>query len=138
MAAHKKNHYLVSALLFALIGLACMNLINCGSTDSAPVIGSMNPSQGAIDRSGTAVSPSETTIIGSNFGVSSNSSSYVTFNNVNATVTSWSDTMLIVTVPPAGAGNPPLIAGTPVNANVVLTVNGQTSNAVTYTYNVTP
>jgi hypothetical protein len=133
MAAHKKNHYLVSALLFALIGLACMNLINCGSTDSTPVIGSMTPSKSDITQSGT-VSPSTTTIIGSNFGLSSNSNSYVTFNLVNATVTSWSDTMLIVTVPSAGAGSTTPLPDVSVNANVVVTVNGQASNAVTYTY----
>ena len=66
------------------------------------------------------------TITGSNFG-SSQGSSTVTFNGVAATPTSWNSTTIVAPVP--------LTATT---GNVVVTVNGASSNGVAFTVSQTP
>jgi hypothetical protein len=81
----------------------------------APTIGSLSPTSGAI---GTSV-----TITGTNFGPVWSQYSTVTFNGVSATsITSWSDTSIVATVP-AGA----------TTGNVVVTVGGQASNGAAFT-----
>lgn len=79
----------------------------------APNISSVSPSSGQI---GTSV-----TVTGSGFGTSQGTST-LTFNNILAPITSWSDTA-ISTVVPTGATNGPL----------VVTVSGAPSNSVTFT-----
>ncbi|TLM69567.1 MAG: hypothetical protein FDZ70_09620, partial [Actinobacteria bacterium] len=76
---------------------------------SSPVIGSVSP---ASARAGTAV-----TISGTDFGAAQGAST-VTFNGVPATVVSWSDTAIDVTVPCEGP--------------VVVTVGGHASNAFAF------
>jgi len=80
---------------------------------NAPIISSLSPSSGS---GGTTV-----TIAGSLFGSTQGSGS-VTFNGTTATPTSWSDTSITVPVP-AGA----------TTGNVVVTVNGATSNGMLFT-----
>jgi hypothetical protein len=77
----------------------------------APSITSLSVTSGTV---GTAV-----TITGSDFG----SSGTVTFNGTAATVTSWSAGSISVTVP---------VGAVPGSVNVVVTVNGVTSNAVAF------
>lgn len=78
-----------------------------------PSITSLTPTSGIT---GTSVS-----IAGSNFGATQGSST-VTFNGTAATVTSWSATKVVATVPtPATTGN------------IVVTVNTQASNGVKFT-----
>jgi len=82
-----------------------------------PEIASLSPTSGPV---GTSV-----TINGSNFGASQGTST-VTIGGTPASITSWSDTQIVATVPnlsPAGA------------YNVVVTINGLPSN--TATFNVT-
>jgi hypothetical protein len=80
---------------------------------ASPTITSLNPTSGAA---GTAV-----TITGTNFGATQGTSS-VTFNGTAATVTSWSATSVVTTVP-AGA----------TTGSVVVTVGGVASNGSTFT-----
>lgn len=82
---------------------------------TAPVISGLSPNSGMV---GTTV-----TISGSNFG----SGGTVTFNGTPATVTSWSPTSIVVTVP-AGA----------TTGNVVVTVGGLASNGMPFTVTTTP
>src|SRR5207248_11219547 len=77
-----------------------------------PSISSLSPTSGAV---GTSV-----TITGTNFGASQGTST-VTFNGTSATPTSWSATSIAVPVP-SGA----------TTGNVVVTVNGQASNGMTF------
>ena len=78
-----------------------------------PAISGLNPDSGPV---GASVE-----ISGTNFGDSQRTST-VTFNGVTATASSWDDTSIAVTVP-AGA----------TTGNVVVTVDGQASNAVAFT-----
>ena len=78
-----------------------------------PAISSVSPDSGA---EGTSVD-----ISGTSFGATQGAST-VTFNGTAATPTSWSGTSITVTVP-AGA----------TTGNVVVTVDGQASNAVAFT-----
>ena len=88
------------------------------STNStSPTISSISPTSG---KAGDAV-----TINGSNFGTTQGTSS-VKFGSTAATVTSWSDTQVKVTVP-SGTGT--------VSVNV--TTSGGTSNGVSFTYAAT-
>jgi IPT/TIG domain len=88
-----------------------------GAPPPGPNITSINPTSGAV---GTSV-----TINGNNFGNPQGTSS-VTFNGVSAgTASAWSNTAITVTVPANAT-----------SGNVVVTVNGQTSNTVNFT--VTP
>jgi len=83
-----------------------------------PSITTVSPAWGAV---GTVV-----TIAGANFGATRGAST-VTFNGTVGTPTSWSATSIVVPVP-AGASIGP----------VAVTVNGQTSNGVTFTVTATP
>jgi len=80
----------------------------------APAITTLNPASGAV---GTSV-----TIAGSNFGTTQGTST-VRFRTTNATVTSWSNTQIVATVPNIATGA----------AAVTVTVNGVVSNAPNYT-----
>jgi hypothetical protein len=80
---------------------------------SAPAITSLSPTSGIVG--------SSVTITGTNFGASQGTST-VTFAGAAASITSWSNT-LIVAVVPAGA----------TTGNVVVTVNGATSAVVPFT-----
>ena len=85
---------------------------------SGPTITSLSTTSGPV---GTAV-----TITGTNLG-SSQGTSTVTFNGTAATVTSWSATSLVTSVP-SGA----------TSGNVVVTVGGVASNGVSFTVTPTP
>ena len=89
-----------------------------GGTEPPPVIAALSPARAAV---GATVD-----INGSYFGTSQGSST-VTFNGVEATVTSWGDAQIVVTVP-SGA----------TTGNIVVTVNGVASNAMLFTVQVTP
>ncbi|HEU4506846.1 MAG TPA: carboxypeptidase regulatory-like domain-containing protein [Pyrinomonadaceae bacterium] len=78
-----------------------------------PNIANLSPTTGST---GTSV-----TINGSNFG-STQALSTVSFNGILATPTSWSNTSIVVPVPPGASTGP-----------VVVTVNGIPSNGVTFT-----
>ena len=77
-----------------------------------PVISGLNPDSGPV---GTEVE-----IRGANFGAS-RGTSRVTFNGAEATPTNWSATSITATVPAEATTGP-----------VVVTVNGEASNAVTF------
>ena len=79
----------------------------------APSITDLSPSSGPI---GTSIS-----VAGTNFGATQGSST-VTFNGTLATPTSWSATSIEVPVPSGATTGP-----------VVVTVDGQNSNGVTFT-----
>ncbi len=83
-----------------------------------PNITNISPTSGAI---GTSV-----TITGTNFGATQGTSS-VTFNGTAATPTSWSNSSIVVPVPPAAT-----------TGNVVVTVGGLSSNGVVFTVVVPP
>ena len=83
-----------------------------GGTDE-PTITSLSPTYGPV---GTSV-----TIRGTGFGTTQGSST-VTFNGVQATPTSWSSTSIVVPVPSTAS-----------SGNVVVTVSGTPSNSVNFT-----
>jgi RHS repeat-associated protein len=86
---------------------------------AAPTITSLSPTSGAVGAS--------VTITGTNFGATQGSST-VTFNTTNATsITSWSATSIVVTVP-AGA----------TTGSVSVTVGGVVSNKKTFTVVAAP
>jgi len=78
-----------------------------------PTLTSVAPATGLV---GTSV-----TIVGTNFGATPGTST-VTFNGIAATPTSWSATSIVVPVP-SGA----------TSGNIVVTVGGLPSNAVSFT-----
>src|SRR6478609_3853856 len=80
-------------------------------TATAPSISSHAPSAGAV---GTSV-----TISGTAFGIATGT---VSFNGTAATVSSWSDTSIVVQVPTGAT-----------TGSVVVTANGVASNGVTFT-----
>jgi CSLREA domain-containing protein len=89
------------------------------TTICGPNVLSLSPNVG---NSGQAI-----TITGHNFGVAQGGST-VTFNGTSAgTATSWSDSLLIVTVPSGATTGP-----------VVVTVNGVASNGMPFTIGATP
>jgi YD repeat-containing protein len=88
------------------------------NVSSVPSITSLSVTTGGV---GTAV-----TVTGNNFGTQTTGST-VSFNGTLATPTSWTNTSIAVTVP-AGATTGP----------VVVTVNYDTSNAVTFTVSQLP
>ena len=88
------------------------------ATSSAPALTSLSPSTGTA---GTMV-----TVNGSNFGASAGTSS-VRFNGTPASPSSWSNTRIAAPVP-AGA----------TTGNVVVTVNGASSNAMPFTVSSPP
>jgi hypothetical protein len=80
----------------------------------SPAISSLNPTSGAV---GTSV-----TVSGSNFGASQGTST-ARFGTANASISSWSATQIVATVPNVSPGA----------TNVTVTVNGVSSNAPAYT-----
>src|ERR1700680_4727862 len=90
-----------------------------GSTFTVfPSISSLSPTSGAVGAS--------ITIAGLNFG-STQGTSTVKFNGTTATVTSWSTTSIVATVPNGAT-----------TGNVVVTVGGNASNGVSFTVIPTP
>ena len=89
-----------------------------GTTEPPPAIGAISPSLNPVG--------STVRINGSYFGTSQ-ASSTVNFNGVEASVTSWGDAQIVTTVP-SGA----------TTGNVVVTVNGVASNGQLFTVQVTP
>ncbi len=81
--------------------------------ESGPAILSLSPSSGYF---GTSV-----TITGRHFGATQGPS-FITFNGMLANVTTWSDTSLVVTVPPGAT-----------SGNVVVTVSQDTTNGMNFT-----
>jgi endoglucanase len=81
---------------------------------NTPAISGVNPASGAVG--------SSVTVSGSNFGASQGSST-LRFGSTNASVTSWSGSQIVATVPNVGAGA----------QSVTVTVNGVASNAATFT-----
>ncbi len=102
--------------------LATATFDNVSSTFGAQIVA---PSIAGLSPT-AAVPLVPVTITGSNFG-SSQGSSTVTFNGITATPTSWNSTTIVAPVP--------LTATT---GNVVITVNGASSNAVALTVSQTP
>lgn len=88
-----------------------------GSGGLAPSIGSLNPTSGVV---GSLV-----TISGANFGASQGTSK-VTFNGIATTPSNWSATAIMAPVPTGAT-----------TGNVIVTVGGAASNAVTFTV-ITP
>jgi len=86
-----------------------------GGVVMSPLITSLSPNSGTPGDS--------VTITGTSFG-SAQGASTVTFNGVTATVQSWSNTSIVVTVPQTTTGP------------VIVTANGRLSNAMTF--NVPP
>jgi IPT/TIG domain len=82
-----------------------------------PTITSLTPNSGAVGAS--------VTVAGSNFG-SSQGTSTIKFNNVAATVTNWSATSIVATVPSTTTGN------------VLINVSGVNSNTSSFTVLPTP
>ena len=80
-------------------------------TATSPSISSLSPTAGAV---GTSV-----TISGTAFGIATGT---VNFNGTAATVSSWSDTSIVVQVPTGAT-----------TGSVVVTANGVASNGVTFT-----
>jgi len=130
MSSYLSFYMQVSSLpkSFALLILMATALLTtgCGSTSriivnpqgTTPTITTLSATTGAA---GTTI-----TITGTNLG-STQGSSTVEFNGTIATVTSWSNTSIVVTVP-AGA----------TSGNVVVTVAGVASNGVGFTVQVNP
>ena len=81
---------------------------------NTPAISGVNPASGAAG--------SSVTISGSNFGTTQGTST-VRFGTTNATVTSWSASQIVATVPNVGAGA----------QSVTVIVNNVSSNAATFT-----
>jgi hypothetical protein len=132
MAANKKNQYLVSALLFVLIVLSTMNLLSCGGSDVAPVIYSISPNNSTVTAgTGASPTPSKVTLIGANFGTKQDALSHVFIDKVETgTAPTWTDTTIVANVIPFAG----LSTGQPWPVNLYVSVNGQVSNAVTFTY----
>ncbi len=98
------------------VGGQTSNAVAFTVTVPAPSISSLNPSSGSV---GTAVS-----ISGANFGATQGTST-VTFNGTTAAPSSWGSSSIVVSVP-SGA----------TSGNVIISVGGQTSNAVAFTVTV--
>jgi IPT/TIG domain-containing protein len=96
-----------------IVGGTSSNGMSFTVTQPAPSISSVTPISGPV---GTSV-----TITGTNFGATQGTST-VTFNGIASKPTSWSPTSIASPVP-AGA----------TTGNVVITVGGQASNAVSFT-----
>jgi len=93
------------------VALFCIFCVSCAISQQAPTIASISPASGVV---GTQI-----TIAGTGFGATAGTASV---NWTNATVQSWSDTQVVVTVTPGTTTGP------------VLVVNGGvTSNGVTFT-----
>ncbi len=101
----------------AFLGASIVTLMPSTVSTPAPILTSLIPTSG--------LAGSSVTITGSNF-VATQGASALTFNGVLATVTSWSATSIVTTVPAAATSGP-----------VVMTVGGQSSNGLSYTVTAT-
>src|SRR5260370_14922647 len=100
-------------MTWRLVGVVVLSAVLSGASFAAPSISSLSPTSGVVGAS--------VTITGTNFGATQGTST-VKFNGTTATPTSWSATSIVAPVP-AGA----------TTGNVVVTVNGQASNGVSFT-----
>jgi hypothetical protein len=132
MSTQKKNSYFVSGLLFTVIVLASINLISCGGSNSTPVIYSVSPDWTTVTSSTGTPAITNVTLIGANFGTSQGTASNVFFNNVVTSASVWTDTTIVAAVPPFAANA--LSTGQAFSSPLVVNVNGQVSNAVTFVY----
>ncbi|MHB8482565.1 MAG: IPT/TIG domain-containing protein [Nitrospiria bacterium] len=134
MTTYKNSKYFVSALLCLLIVFTSINLINCGGggNGGGPMIYSISPTNASVTAmTGASPTPSAITLIGSNFGMTQGSLSHVYVDKVETgTASTWSDTTIVANLP-AYAG---LVHGQQWPVNVVVSVNGLVSPAVTFTY----
>lgn len=96
-----------------------LSLLTVGGVNAAPTITSLSPTSGPVG--------SSVTITGNNFG-SYQGPSWVGFNGASASVTSWSNTQIVVPVPNIATGT----------ANVAVTVGGVASNVVSFNITSTP
>lgn len=99
--------------------VSCFLVLTCGFSigQSAPSISRLSPSVGPVSPVGGPVG-----IIGTNFGTAQGSST-VTFGGIPVTPTSWTTTRIVVPVP----GSLPVEF-----ADVIVTVNGQSSNTQSF------
>jgi hypothetical protein len=95
------------------VGGVASNGVNFAVTVPAPSIASLNPTSGLV---GTSV-----TIAGANFGATQGTNT-VTFNGIAATLTSWSTTSIVVSVPTGAT-----------TGNAIVTTGGVASNGVGFT-----
>ena len=95
------------------VGTQASNGVSFTVTTPAPTITTLNPTSGAVG--------SSVVITGTNFGATQGAST-VKFNGTTATTTAWSATSITATVPTGAT-----------TGNVVVTVNGQASNGVSFT-----
>jgi hypothetical protein len=131
MNKEKNRNCFVSVLLLAFMIAASINLIGCGN-NSDPTIYSLSPNATTASSTAGTVTPTSVTLIGANFGTTQGAQSHVYFNNVDSgTASSWSDTSIVATIPSVAPG---LTTGTSFTVPVVVSVSGQVSNAVTFTY----
>jgi len=106
-----------NVLVVVTVGSVASNGSTFTVTSTAgPNITMLSPTSGPV---GTSV-----TITGTNFGATQGSSTVTFYNNQAATVTNWSATSIVVTVPTNA-----------MTGNVVVTVGVVTSNGVSFTVN---
>ncbi|MGA7830234.1 MAG: cellulose binding domain-containing protein [Terracidiphilus sp.] len=105
------NNFTVTVPAYTEYGIVIPTGVSTG-----PTISSLSPTSGAAGAS--------VTISGTNFGASQGSST-VSFGGSLATVSSWSNTSITVTVPSIAAGA----------VNVTVNVSGASSNAASFTVN---
>ena len=99
--------------IWQLTVLVLLSLLSSSAQSSAPTITSVSPASGPVG--------SSVTITGTNFGASQ-AASTVTFNGVTAnTITAWSSTSIVATVPTEAT-----------TGAVVVTVDGVASNSVDF------
>ncbi len=117
-----KRFVIATAALVAVLGLTSTALWGCSSktpstTQLSPIISAISPTAGLV---GTQV-----TVNGLYFGATQGTSQ-VTFHGVSGVIGSWSDNIIVVTVP-EGAETGDVIVNTPAG----------TSNAMTFTVTTT-
>lgn len=132
MSTQMKKSYFVPGLLFTVIVLASINLISCGGSNSAPVIYSISPNNSTVTAlTGATPIPATVTIIGANFGTTQGPLSQVFIDKASTgTEPTWTDTTIVANVIPYAG----LAHNQPWPISLYVSVNGQVSNAVTFTY----
>jgi hypothetical protein len=110
--------FLALALAVALAVVSCGKSSSTSTSATAPILIALTPSFGFVNN--------VITISGANFGTTQGTST-VTFNNTPASVASWSDTTLVVTVPTGAT-----------TGNVVVTVAGVASDGISFAVATVP
>ncbi len=106
------------ALAVTLAAVGCGKSSSTSTSATAPILIALTPSFGFVNN--------VITISGANFGTTQGTST-VTFNNTPASVASWSDATLVVTVPTGAT-----------TGNVVVTVAGVASDGISFTVATVP